>query len=63
MNQDLDIAVQAARDAGAILLDYYKAEYEIHDKGYHNPVTTADHASDAHLKRPARRSTRLRLVI
>lgn len=54
MNQDLDIAVQAARDAGAILLDYYKAEYEIHDKGYHNPVTTADHASDAHLKKNLR---------
>jgi len=29
---------------------YYKADYEIHDKGYHNPVTTADHAADSLLK-------------
>ena len=31
-------------------MEYYKADYEIHDKGYHNPVTTADHAADSLLK-------------
>lgn len=40
----------AAKDAGAILLKYYKSHYDIRDKGYHNPVTTADYASDRFLK-------------
>ena len=31
-------------------MEYYKADYEIRDKGYHNPVTTADHAADSLLK-------------
>lgn len=31
-------------------MEYYKADYEIRDKGYHNPVTTADHAADSRLK-------------
>jgi len=44
------IAAEAARLAGRILLKYYQNAYEITDKGYHNPVTTADHAADAFLK-------------
>ncbi len=49
-NNELSLAVSAAQEAGDIILSYYKADYEIRDKGYHNPVTTADHAADALLK-------------
>ena len=44
------LATDAAIEAGKILLKYYKNAYEIHDKGYHNPVTTADHEADTFLK-------------
>ena len=50
MNPDLSIAKTAAIEAGGIILNYYKADYEIKDKGYHNPVTTADNAADTRLK-------------
>ena len=50
MNTELSIAKDAAIEAGVLILSYYKADYEIKDKGYHNPVTTADHAADARLK-------------
>ena len=50
MNSDLSIAKAAAIEAGGIILNYYKADYEIKDKGYHNPVTTADNAADTRLK-------------
>ena len=50
MNSDLNIAKEAAIEAGGLILNYYKADYEIKDKGYHNPVTTADHAADSRLK-------------
>ena len=50
MNQDLILAKKAAIEAGKVILKYYKADYEIKEKGYHNPVTTADHASDEILK-------------
>ena len=32
-------------------MSYYNTDYEIKDKGYHNPVTTADHAADTLLKK------------
>lgn len=47
----LQTAIEAAREAGALILKYYKSSYEIQEKGYHNPVTTADHAADARLKK------------
>jgi len=50
MNHDLILAKEAAIDAGGVILNYYKADYEIRDKGYHNPVTTADHETDSRLK-------------
>ena len=46
MRSELIIAKEAAIEAGAIILNYYKADYEIQEKGYHNPVTTADHEAD-----------------
>ena len=50
MKTELSIAKEAAVEAGNLILGYYKADYEIKDKGYHNPDTTADHASAARLK-------------
>ncbi|MBC8323820.1 MAG: 3'(2'),5'-bisphosphate nucleotidase CysQ [Candidatus Marinimicrobia bacterium] len=50
MNSELKLAINAAKEAGTLIMDYYKADYEIQDKGYHNPVTTADHAADSRLK-------------
>ncbi len=50
MISDLSIAKAAAIEAGGIILNYYKADFEIKDKGYHNPVTTADNAADTRLK-------------
>jgi len=51
VNSDLLLAKEAALEAGGLILNYYKAEYEIKEKGYHNPVTTADHAADSYLKK------------
>ena len=51
MYSELKLAKDAAIEAGGLILNYYKAEYEIKDKGYHNPVTTADHAADSYLKK------------
>ena len=50
MISELNIAKDAAIKAGKLILNYYKSDYEIKDKGYHNPVTTADHAADARIK-------------
>ena len=50
MNPDLNIAKEAALEAGKLILSYYKSDYEIKEKGYHNPVTTADHAADKKIK-------------
>ncbi|MCF7824040.1 MAG: 3'(2'),5'-bisphosphate nucleotidase CysQ [Candidatus Marinimicrobia bacterium] len=44
------LAVDAALKAGEIVLKYYKNSYEIQDKSYRNPVTTADHEADAFLR-------------
>ena len=50
MRSELIIAKEAAIEVGAIILNYYKADYEIQEKGYHNPVTTADQEADTLLK-------------
>ena len=50
MNFEQNLAVEASREAGTCILNYYKADYEIRDKSYHNPVTTADHAANDKLK-------------
>jgi len=46
----LQTAIEAARGAGEILMSYYRHEYEIREKSYHNPVTTADNEADAFLR-------------
>ena len=50
MKNELKSAINAAKEAGSIIMQYYKSKYEIRDKSYHNPVTTADHAADTYLK-------------
>ena len=42
MRKELEIAIQAAREAGEIAMKYYRGNYDIREKGYNNPVTTAD---------------------
>jgi len=50
MKNELKSAIDAAKEAGSIIMQYYKSKYEIRDKSYHNPVTTADNAADNYLK-------------
>jgi myo-inositol-1(or 4)-monophosphatase len=56
MQNELTTAIKAAQAAGDILLSYYQADYEIRDKGFHNPVTSADHASNEYLEEQLRDS-------
>lgn len=48
---DLDLAIRAARQAGEVIMGYYKEEYEVREKGAGNPVTDADLEADGILKR------------
>lgn len=50
MKKELQSAIDAAKSAGSIIMQYYKSKYEIRDKSYHNPVTTADNAADKYLR-------------
>ena len=50
MNSDLNLAKEAALEAGAIIMKYYKNDYDVHEKSYHNPVTTADKEADEKIK-------------
>ena len=51
MKSDLNLAREAAVEAGNIILKYYRSDYEIEQKGYHNPVTTADKKADQTIKK------------
>ena len=50
MRSDLKLAIDASLNAGEIIMKYYRNDYEIKEKGYHNPVTTADKEADFFLK-------------
>ena len=50
MDNDLKLAINASLKAGEIIMQYYCDDYEIKEKGYHNPVTTADYEADTYLK-------------
>ena len=50
MKSDLNLAINASVKAGEIIMKYYRNDYEIKEKGYHNPVTTADNEADSFLK-------------
>ena len=42
MQKELEIALQAAKEAGEIAMGYYQGSYNIREKSPNNPVTTAD---------------------
>ena len=42
MQKTLEIAIQAAKEAGDIVTGYYRNGYDIREKSANNPVTTAD---------------------
>ena len=42
MQKELEIAIQAAKEAGEIAMGYYQSSYNIREKSPNNPVTTAD---------------------
>jgi myo-inositol-1(or 4)-monophosphatase len=54
MKSILDVVTQVSISAGEILKGYFKAEYEIKDKGFFNPVTTADYASNEYIEHELR---------
>ncbi|MEC8646723.1 MAG: 3'(2'),5'-bisphosphate nucleotidase CysQ [Candidatus Latescibacterota bacterium] len=47
LQPDLELAMQAAREAGIQTLEYFNGQYEIEDKGKGDPLTTADLAANA----------------
>jgi myo-inositol-1(or 4)-monophosphatase len=47
----LDLAKEAALEAGRLVMGYYHDEYEVREKGEDNPVTTADLEADQALRR------------
>ena len=51
MKNELNVAINAAKEAGKIILKYYKSDFAIEEKGFGNPVTTADIAADDYLKK------------
>jgi myo-inositol-1(or 4)-monophosphatase len=51
VQQELEVAVEAARAGGAIVRKYYKGDYQVHEKAPDNPLTVADTEADAAIKR------------
>ena len=49
LQPDLELAMQAAREAGIQTLEYFDGQYEVEDKGGGDPLTTADLAANAAL--------------
>jgi 3'(2'), 5'-bisphosphate nucleotidase len=55
MEKELEIARRLARDAGRILMDFYRSGVQVQWKGYDDPVTAADHAANELLVRELHR--------
>ncbi len=51
MEKELEVARQLAREAGRILLEFYRDGAEVKWKGHDDPVTAADHAANEYLVR------------
>lgn len=51
MEKELEVARRLAREAGAILMDFYKGDAKVEWKGYDDPVTAADKAANTMLVR------------
>ena len=50
LQEALNVAVEATREAGAAIRGYFKNEYTIRDKGEDNPLTDADLAANSILE-------------
>lgn len=50
MTTELKIARQAAREAGKILMKYFRGNYSVREKSPDNPVTAADVEADNYLR-------------
>ena len=46
MKDNFTLAKETAIKAGVLILKYFNADYEIQNKSYNNPVTTADKEAD-----------------
>ena len=47
LEKNLKLAEKAAREAGSVAMRYFKTSlYDIKDKSYNNPVTTADYKAN-----------------
>jgi 3'(2'), 5'-bisphosphate nucleotidase len=46
LENELEIAKTLAREAGHLLMEYYRAETTVEWKGEDDPVTAADHAAN-----------------
>jgi 3'(2'), 5'-bisphosphate nucleotidase len=55
MEKELEVARQIAREAGRILMDFYRDGAEVKWKGHDDPVTAADHAANEYLVRELHR--------
>ena len=51
MKDNITLAKETAIKAGVLILKYFKADYEIQNKSYNNPVTTADKEADKLIKK------------
>lgn len=54
LDRALDVAMEAARQAGQVILSYYSSSYDVREKSADNPVTTADLAADCVLRETIR---------
>lgn len=46
LERELEVTIEAVREAGAAIRGYFKDEYTVRDKGEDNPVTDADIAAN-----------------
>lgn len=56
LEQELEVAQEAAKAAGKVVMSYYEGDYHVKDKTPNNPVTTADFKADALLKKQLKES-------
>ncbi len=56
MDKELEVARRLAREAGAILMGFYKNDAKVEWKGYDDPVTAADKAANTMLVRELARA-------
>ena len=51
MKDNFTLAKETAIKAGVLILKYFNADYEVQNKSYNNPVTTADKEADKLIKK------------